>query len=469
MKKFLLALGAVLLLAATAPTASLAAAMAGPTISKVSKASPTQSDRLVITGSSFGLAEDSSHVLVAGLAAPFTTWANASITAYIPEATPLGSATVQIMTATGSSNTVTVQVKTRPSIGRISWRFEMDAMYAITRPVLGPDGTVYSVDVSGHLYALTQAGGLKWIFNGAGPKGLAILSDGTIVTGDERTITAVNPDGTLKWEYAEDPGAMILLGPNVGPDGNIYAVATEGLGVFSLTPGGQLRWSIPERYDRAIVDYQEIAFGPAGSDQQLYFHANNHLKGITTGGSTRFTVAGDGSQPAVGPDGTVVTHNWTTGAGGVLYGFNPMNGHAKWSFVPSLNNVTTAPDVDKQGNVYVGWNLAYMYSLTPGGQQRWKFTEPVTGILNAPIVNPAGTVVLAGGQPNYGMVGYFEAVNASTGTFLWKQSAGKDPGSGKPVVPNSRARFSADGSMAFASAIALGIYDHSFLFGIKTN
>ena len=58
--------------------------------------------------------------------------------------------------------------------------------------------------------------------------------------------------------------------------------------------------------------------------------------------------------------------------------------------------------MDTAGNSYVGWNLAYMYSLTPAGQQRWKFTEPGLGILTDPIVNPAGTLVLAGGQPNYG-------------------------------------------------------------------
>jgi outer membrane protein assembly factor BamB len=71
----------------------------------------------------------------------------------------------------------------------------MDDMYAIARPATGPDGTVYTVDVGGHLYALTPAGGLKWIFNGAGPKGLSIGSDGTIYTGDEAAVTAVNPDG----------------------------------------------------------------------------------------------------------------------------------------------------------------------------------------------------------------------------------------------------------------------------------
>jgi hypothetical protein len=66
------------------------------------------------------------------------------------------------------------------------------------------------------------------------------------------------------------------------------------------------------------------------------------------------------------------------------------------------------------------------------------------------------------------MVGYFEAVNAATGSLAWKQTVGKDPATGRPVVPYSRSRFSADGTMAFASAIASGVYDHSFLFGINT-
>jgi outer membrane protein assembly factor BamB len=277
----------------------------------------------------------------------------------------------------------------------------------------------------------------------------------------------VNPDGSPKWRYLQK--SFILLGPNVGPDGNIYAVSDDFLGVFSLTPAGRLRWSIPEQYQREIVDYQEIVFGPAGRQQQLYFHANQHFKGISLSGRTKFTVVGDGSQPAVAPDGTVLTHTWSTGAGGVLYAYNPKTGSPKWQFYVSPNNISTAPDVDKYGNTYVGWNLSYMYSLSPTGQQRWKFTEPGFGILTDPIVNPAGTLVIAGGQPNYGQVGYFEAVNASNGTLLWKQSVGKDPKSGNPIVPYSRSRFSADGSMAFATAIVAGTYDHSFLFGISTN
>lgn len=48
----------------------------------------------------------------------------------------------------------------------------------------------------------------------------------------------------------------------VGPDGNIYSVAVERIGAFSLTPQGTLRWSKPEPYDaQAPIDYNEIVWG----------------------------------------------------------------------------------------------------------------------------------------------------------------------------------------------------------------
>ena len=43
----------------------------------------------------------------------------------------------------------------------VNWRFRMDGPYSSVRPAIGPDGTVYVVDVFDHLYALTSDGGLK--------------------------------------------------------------------------------------------------------------------------------------------------------------------------------------------------------------------------------------------------------------------------------------------------------------------
>jgi hypothetical protein len=108
----------------------------------------------------------------------------------------------------------------------------------------------------------------------------------------------------LKWQFNQNPGAFILLGPNVGPDDNIYAVATQGIGVFSLTPQGTLRWATPENYGRPIVILQEIVFAPA-TPSRLYFHANDHLRGIGLDGTPLFTYVDglpqDEHQPAVAP------------------------------------------------------------------------------------------------------------------------------------------------------------------------
>ena len=90
--------------------------------------------------------------------------------------------------------------------------------------------------------------------------------------------------------FVQNPRAFICLGVSVGPDGNIYSVGTEGMGVFSLTPAGTLRWTNPEPYDRPIVDYGEIVFGPNGSNQQLYFYANNHVRAVRLDGNSVFTL-----------------------------------------------------------------------------------------------------------------------------------------------------------------------------------
>src|ERR1041385_7565164 len=190
--------------------------------------------------------------------------------------------------------------------GKVKWRFRMAAMYAKARPAVAADGTVYALDVRGNLYALTPEGTLKWKFAGAGG-GVDVAPDGTIYAGDENSIKAINTDGSLRWAFTENPRALSLIGPNVGPDGNIYAVATEGLGVFSLTPQGQLRWNLPEAYDRPVVVVQDLTF----NNSRLYFHANNHIEAVTFDGASRLFYPGGLStqlgdpQPVTGPDGTL--------------------------------------------------------------------------------------------------------------------------------------------------------------------
>ena len=272
-----------------------AAAAAQPTITALSNAAGVRSSRVLIMGSGFGTVQGNGRVNIGGTTAALTRWSDTLIAAYIPETTPAATVNVQVFDTQGfSSNTMPLSVTVRPpQSGHIRWRFQADADYILSRPAVASDGSVYSIDAYGHLYALAPDGGLKWIFNASrtGFGNVSLGPDGTIYTGSTAAIYALAPDGKLKWQFNQDPGAFILLGPNVGPDGNIYAVGTQGMGVFSLTPQGTLRWATPENFSRPIVILQEIVFAPA-TESRFYFHANDHLRGVGLDGTPLFTYVG---------------------------------------------------------------------------------------------------------------------------------------------------------------------------------
>jgi hypothetical protein len=173
----------------------------------------------------------------------------------------------------------------------------------------------------------------------------------------------------VKWQFNENPSAFILLGPNVGPDGNIYAMGNEGLGVFSLTPQGSLRWSLPERYDRPIVSFQEIVFGtPAQS--RLYFHADRHLRAVSLNGAELFnradaldTLLGD-PQPAVAPDGSLYSN-----LEGPMLGALDSNGNLLWHSL-DFSNIMSTVDVGPDGTIYDGKNLTQLYAFNSNGTVR---------------------------------------------------------------------------------------------------
>ena len=426
-------------------------AAATPQITSLSATTLARSGRLRIFGAGFGT---DGQVLIDGRVSPIADWADTLLVAYVPETARLGSVTVQVVTTSaGSSNTVNLTVTTRQSNGRVKWRFQHSGMYTVVRPAVAPDGAVYAIDVSGHLYALSPDGALKWIVRGAGDKGLAVGTDGTVYTGSEADIKAFNPDGTLKWTFVQNPRAFILLGPNVGPDGNIYAVATEGMGIFSLTPAGVLRWTQPEVYDRPIVDYQEVVFGPNGVDQQMYFQANNHLKGLRLDGASVFTLPTYGNQLATGPDGTVYTTYTALGA------YTPA-GNVKWSFTGVINNAATAPDVGPDGVVYFVHNLSTLYAVNRDGSQRWKVVT--SEIMEDPIVSPLNSMLAMGGIPTYGMSGFFKVVSTTSHNELWRVTLVAENGGN--LVPDSRPRFAPNGQTFYITAQILG-GDQTNLYG----
>jgi hypothetical protein len=452
-----------------------AAAAAQPTITVLSSTTAERSSRVLIQGSGFGAVQNNGHVDIGGISAPLTRWSNTLISAYVPESTAVSTVNVQVVDSQGvSSNVVPLSVTLRPAqSGHNRWRFQADADYIQSRPAVASDGTVYAIDVYGHLYALTSNGGLKWIVNvpGTGFGNVSVAADGTIYAGSTTTIVALTPVGTLKWQFKQNPAAFILLGPNVGPDGNIYAVGTQGLGVFSLTPLGSLRWSVPENYDRPIVVLQEIVFGPA-QQARLYFHANNHLRSIGLDGSPLFTypsgVPGTDQQPAVAPDGSLYTNLFSATGQGLTLGKFDNNGNLLWTvfdqFVTSTNVLGT-PEVGPDGVTYDGRNLMSLYAINPDSTVRWQYTD--AGILLSQMVSPLNDIIFVGGIVDYGQPGFFEALS-TTGTALWKTVL--PLANGLNIVPMSRARFTPDGQTAYIGTSIPGQASdgYSYLYSVQT-
>ncbi|MBI1853213.1 MAG: PQQ-binding-like beta-propeller repeat protein [Planctomycetes bacterium] len=427
-----------------------AAQPAVPRIDGLSAAAVARSGRLRISGANFGAAQSGSQVQISGQVAPVTRWTDGLITAYVPESSPLGSVVVQVTTSSGASNPFPLTVNLRESAGRVRWRFQADSQYVIVRPAVGPDSTVYAVDVDGHLYALRPDGSLAWIVNGAGNKGVDVGADGTIYAGSEDAITAVNPDGSIQWVYQQSPRAFITLGPNVGPDGNIYAVSAEGEGIFSLTPAGTRRWRTPESYRRRIVDYQELVFGPGpgGTGNQMYFNANDHFCRVDTANGQRTDIlTGGWSQPVVGPDGTVYNGN-----NGAMAAFRP-DGSLRWSNIDWPLNVGSPPDVGSDGRVYHVRNLASLTARNGAtGSTVWTYQDGT--ILDMPIVSPDNSVIAMSGYPNYGQPGFFKGVS-TTGQFLWQVDLAFENGGN--LIGFTRPRFSGDGLTAYYGTAIAGV------------
>jgi hypothetical protein len=436
---------------------------AAPAITSLSAASLARSGRLIIQGANFGVSQNAGQVRIGGLSAPVTRWTETMIVAYVPEATPLGTNMISVTTSFGSSNQQALDVTMRPAAdGHVKWRFQADAPYTKSRAVVGSDGTVYVNDIYSHLYALAPDGALKWIFNGAGSEGISLGPDDTVYVGSTGFITAVNPNGTLKWRFTQNPIALFLLGPAVGPDGNIYAIATQGIGIFSLTPAGQLRWTAPETYTRPIINYQEPVFGPGGKGLQMYFAANNHFRAISSSGSPVFTLSSIARepQPVVGPDGNVYEGRGKfSPSGATLFSF-PLDGLDG----PPINTMS-APETSTAGMYYMVKNGYTIFSYTLNGSENWRFTEG--GILFDPIASPQSDLLVLGGRVNYGEPGFFLAVG-SDGLLKWRADLPFE--SGNWIIPNTRARFAPDGQTAYIGAGIPGQVgdEYCYLYALQT-
>ena len=152
-----------------------------------------------------------------------------------------------------------------------------------------------------------------------------------------------------------------------------------GLGAFSLTPEGVLRWNDEGPFStRGSLGF-EIPFDAVNG--QFYFQTDQYsiepqgkIYAYDFNGNLRFsaitTIEG---QPVVAPlSRNIYTTVFPTGIGLRLEAFNPA-GDELWLFggYPVTNTISEA-DVGADDAAYVSISLSNLYAINPNGTQRWR-------------------------------------------------------------------------------------------------
>ena len=233
-------------------------------------------------------------------------------------------------------------------VGTLKWTFSPNDSNIDTSPAIGVDGTIYVASWLGHVYAINPANGAKkWQYPKAGSPAIglvdsspAIGADGTIYVGSqENGLSAIKPDGTLKWAFTSTStgtGVDNMKSPVIGPDGTIY-IGNEGTSshpgflraILDTGTQGALKW-----------EYQIPApsFDPSG------YYGVSDTPAVNSNGVIYFG-ASDGQVYALTDNGVSAppTVNWTT----IVATTNPDD---TWE----TGEISSSPAIGTNGTVYIG-------------------------------------------------------------------------------------------------------------------
>jgi len=263
--------------------------------------------------------------------------------------------------------------------GEQIWNITPESLHGVESnfgysPVINSNNTIF-IEESGGLSAVNPNGTIKWrVYQdeimGFMQHSPAMDSNGIIyfVTANGY-LNAYYPNGTKKWEKGLPiPGgdyspSFFVLSPVISPDNSIYVIGGTSRSQYfvSVKPDGDIK----HKKEQKTSILSQLVLGPR---ENLYY-GNGGFKSIYKNGTLRWSINLEGETirqgewfvPAIGADGTIYvrTVNKTIGR---FYGINS-DGSIKWMI--SKNSNFTSPAIGSDGTVYVGNENGKLYAIGP--------------------------------------------------------------------------------------------------------
>lgn len=265
--------------------------------------------------------------------------------------------------------------------GDIKWTFDMDVEVAESNsPVLASDGTLYIVSQNGTLYALDKEDGSeKWQFkiNDRAFISPALAPDGTIYVGSFQNVSAVNPDGTLKWKkclsnLSMDTGIDYLYIATAGT--STWTKHTSRLG---LGNDGTVIVRTFVGHDGEVFDTENVLYALAPED-----------------GSEKWHMAIDDVSSPITWENNVYFLSGRFNSTQKLYAINIEDGKECWNYDIAYGAHLYGdeqPVIGQDGTIYVGFATEELKLFSSQGDMKDSIEtgRTITGISN---VGPEGEI-----------------------------------------------------------------------------
>jgi hypothetical protein len=247
--------------------------------------------------------------------------------------------------------------------GYEKWAFFMD-YGSDSSIVIDKDGTIYTVTGGEGLISLFPDGTLKWKQKllTPYPVELALAQDGTIFVSTTREFYAYYPNGTLKWTLDVGGEKMFTGYPTIDSNGTIFVGTSDGY-LFAINPDGTIKWNyfINANVRTSSVDNKGNIYFTSRNKRVYCLNSNGTLKWK----SSEISIFDD--CPIIDDDGTIYLAPRTDW----LYAYYP-NGTEKWRV--DLPDSEGIPSIAPNGNIIIAGKHYYIMALDPSdGNILWKY------------------------------------------------------------------------------------------------